>query len=199
MGFSTETRPKKKCEMHLPGRYIDFRTLFPPCSNRKSQVGFPIRFLADTAPWQRKGGAPKCVQEGGVVWKSDKCVQGGGVNCGMWIVAEVNFGSSFFLSWSLYVFFLLFSFFFFCPRGTLKFLREKHRLFQQLINSWNWCLHLLKKKRVQLRRILQRASLTQSINQSRQSINSSQHSTNWMELREAQVVSSTTPSSLSSS
>ena len=30
--------------MHLPGRYIDFRTLVPPLLQEEIPIGFPIRF-----------------------------------------------------------------------------------------------------------------------------------------------------------
>ena len=44
LGFSIEARAKKRCEMHLPGRYVDFRIFFPPLLQQEFAIGFPIRF-----------------------------------------------------------------------------------------------------------------------------------------------------------
>ena len=42
LGFSVEARAKKRCEMHLPGGYVDFRNFFPPCftTANRSQIRF---------------------------------------------------------------------------------------------------------------------------------------------------------------
>ena len=41
LGFPSETMINEECKMELPGRYVDFGTLFPPLLQRK----IPRKFL----------------------------------------------------------------------------------------------------------------------------------------------------------